>query len=162
MIAFVRLSALVRRSFHPITIAYKIGMIEDMISKFMTEATEAANAKAFCDEENAKAQKSQVEKTSFFDEFIARVEEAASKSGILTDAVAEFQKELAEMDKAQAEASEAANAKAFCDEENAKTRKSKRRRSPSSTSSPRASMTVLNPFHPSLVHYVATHARCEG
>ena len=95
-----------------------------MISKFMTEATEAANAKAFCDEENAKAQKSQVEKTSFFDEFIARVEEAASKSGILTDAVAEFQKELAEMDKAQADASEAANAKAFCVEENAKTRKS--------------------------------------
>ena len=99
-------------------------MIEDMISKFMTEANEAANAKAFCNEENAKAQKPQVEKTSFFDKFIARVEEAASKSGILMDAVAELQKELAEMDKAQAEASEAANAKAHCDEENAKTRKS--------------------------------------
>ena len=69
-------------------------------------------------------QKSQVEKTSFFDGFIARVEEAASKSGILMDAVAELQKELAEMDKAQADASEAANAKAFCVEENAKTRKS--------------------------------------
>ena len=123
MIAFVRLRRLVRRPFHPVTIASKIGMIEDMITKLMTEANEA-NAKAFCDEEHAKAQKSQAEKTSLSDKFTARVAEAANKSEILKDAVAELQKELAEMDKAQAEASEAANAKAFCDEENAKARKS--------------------------------------
>ena len=123
MIAFVRLRRLVRRPFHPVTIASKIGMIEDMISKLMTEANEA-NAKAFCDEEHAKAQKSQAEKTSLFDRFTARFEEATNKSGILKDAVAELQKELAEMDKAQAAASEAANAKAFCDEENAKAGKS--------------------------------------
>ena len=96
-----------------------------MISKLMTEANEAANAKAFCDEAHAKAQKSQAEKTSLFDRFTARFEEATNKSGILKDAVAELQKELAEMDKAQAEASETANAKAFCDEENAKARKSR-------------------------------------
>merc|ERR1719487_1523160 len=72
------------------------GMIEDMISKLMTEANEEANAKAFCDEENAKARKSQAEKTALFDKFTARIDEAASKSGI--------QKELAEIDAAQAEA----------------------------------------------------------
>ena len=123
MIAFVRLRRLVRRPFNPTTIASKIGTIEDTISKLMTEANEA-NAKAFCDEEHAKAQKSQAEKTSLSDKFTARVAEAANKSEILKDAVAELQKELAEMDKAQAEASETANAKAFCDEENAKARKS--------------------------------------
>merc|ERR1719487_1668259 len=80
------------------------GMIEDMISKLMTEANEEANAKAFCDEENAKARKSQAEKTALFDKFTARIDEAASKSGILKDAVAQLQKELAEIDAAQAEA----------------------------------------------------------
>ena len=94
-----------------------------MISKKMTEANEKANAKAFCDEDNAKALKSQAEKTALFDMLTVRIDEAASMSVILKDAVAELQKELAEMDKAQAEASEAANAKAFCDEENAKARK---------------------------------------
>merc|ERR1719487_3172311 len=80
------------------------GMIEDMVEKLMTEANEEANAKAFCDEENAKARKSQAEKTALFDKFTARIDEAASKSGILKDAVAQLQKELAEIDAAQAEA----------------------------------------------------------
>ena len=47
-----------------------------MISKLMTEANEEANAKAFCDEENAKARKSQAEKTALFDKFTAHIDES--------------------------------------------------------------------------------------
>ena len=49
-----------------------------MISKKMTEANEKANAKAFCDEDNAKALKSQAEKTALFDMLTVRIDEAAS------------------------------------------------------------------------------------
>ena len=160
MIAFVRLRRLVRRPFHPVTIASKIGMIEDMISKLMTEANEA-NAKAFCDEEHAKAQKSQAEKTSLSDKFTARVAEAANKSEILKDAVAELQKELAEIDKAQAETNEAANAKASATRRTPRRGSPRRRRPPSSTSSPRCGL-FFHHFHTRERHYVATHARCKG
>jgi hypothetical protein len=80
------------------------GLINDMISKLQTEANEEATAKAFCDEENAKARKSQSDKTALYDKFTARMDEAASKKGILGDAVKELQKELAEIDAGQSEA----------------------------------------------------------
>ena len=99
-------------------------MIQGVISKLMTEANEKANAKAFWHEDDAKALKSQADKTAIFDKFTARIDEFASMSVVLKDAVAELQKELAEIDKAQAEATEATNAVAFCDEENAMARKS--------------------------------------
>jgi hypothetical protein len=80
------------------------GMIEDMVEKLMTQANEEATAKAFCDEENAKARKSQAEKTALYDKFTARLDEAASKKELLTNNVAELQKELAAIDAGQSEA----------------------------------------------------------
>lgn len=80
------------------------GLSNDMISKLQTEANEEATAKAFCAEENAKARKFQSEKTALYDKFTARVDEALSKKGILGDAVKELQKELAEIDAGQSEA----------------------------------------------------------
>merc|ERR1719183_3215317 len=53
-------------------------LINDMIDKLNTEANEEATAKAFCDEETAKARKSQEEKTMLFDKFTSRLDEAAS------------------------------------------------------------------------------------
>jgi len=61
----------------------------------VTEANEEANAKAFCDEETAKARRSQADKTALYDKFKARLDEAARKKEILTNAVAELQKDLA-------------------------------------------------------------------
>jgi vacuolar-type H+-ATPase subunit E/Vma4 len=64
----------------------------------VTEANEEANAKAFCDEETAKARRSQADKTALYEKFKARLDEAARKKEILTNAVAELQKELAAID----------------------------------------------------------------
>merc|ERR1719379_1155658 len=69
------------------------GLIEDMIEKLVTEANE-----------QAKARKSQQEKSMTYDKFTARLDEAASKKEVLGKAVTELQKELAEIDSAQAEA----------------------------------------------------------
>ena len=99
-------------------------MIQGVISKLMTEANEKANAKAFWHEDDAMARKSQADKTTLFDKFTARIGEVARMSVVLKDAVAKLQKALAEIDKAQAETNEAANAKAFWEEENATARES--------------------------------------
>merc|ERR1719478_120120 len=80
------------------------GLINDMVEKLVTEANEEANQKAFCDEEQAKARKQQSEKTMLYDKFTARLDEAASKKEVLSKAITELQAELAEIDKAQAEA----------------------------------------------------------
>ena len=49
-------------------------IIVDMISKLLIEANYKANGKAFCDEENAKVQKSQAEKTALFNKFSAPID----------------------------------------------------------------------------------------
>merc|ERR1719326_2543378 len=79
------------------------GLIEDMVEKLVTEANEEANQKAFCDEEQAKARKQQEEKSMLYDKFTARLDEAASKKQVLGQAIVELQKEVAEIDSAQAE-----------------------------------------------------------
>jgi len=79
-------------------------MIVDMVEKLTNEANEEANQKAFCDEENAKARKSQAEKSMDYDKFTARIDAASSAKAELEDAVKSLEAEIAAIDKNQAEA----------------------------------------------------------
>merc|ERR1719387_2681658 len=80
------------------------GLIEDMIAKLMKEAEEEATHEAFCQEEMGKSKKSQADKTMKLDKFSARVDSGESKVGELTESVKALETEIAEIDKAQAEA----------------------------------------------------------
>merc|ERR1719261_722555 len=80
------------------------GLIEDMIAKLLKEAQEEATQKAFCDTEMGKSKKSQEEKTATLDKLGARIDGATSTIAELTEAVKTLEAEVAEIDKAQAEA----------------------------------------------------------
>jgi hypothetical protein len=80
------------------------GLIEDMIAKLLKEAQEEATQKAFCDEEMGKSKKSQDEKTMTLDKLKARIDGASSTIAELTEAIKTLESEVAEIDKAQAEA----------------------------------------------------------
>jgi len=82
------------------------GLIEDMIAKLLKEAEEEATQKAFCDEEMGKSKKSQEEKTMTLDKLKARVDGATSTIAELTESIKTLESEVAEIDKAQAEATE--------------------------------------------------------
>merc|ERR1719387_1166134 len=82
------------------------GLIEDMIAKLLKEAQEEATQKAFCDEEMGKSKKSQEEKTMTLDKLKARIDGATSTIAELTESIKTLESEVAEIDKAQAEATE--------------------------------------------------------
>jgi len=82
------------------------GLIEDMIAKLMKEAQEEATQKAFCDTEMGKSKKSQAEKTATIDKLQTRIDGAEATIAELTEAVKTLESEIADIDKAQAEATE--------------------------------------------------------
>merc|ERR1719386_336700 len=80
------------------------GLIEDMIAKLLKEAEEEATQKAFCDKEMGASKKSQDEKTMTLDKLQSRIDGASTTIAELTEAVKTLESEVAEIDKAQAEA----------------------------------------------------------
>jgi len=82
------------------------GLIEDMIAKLLKEAEEEATQKAFCDAEMGKSKKSQDEKTATLGKLSARIDGASSTIAENTEAIKTLEAEVAEIDKAQAEATE--------------------------------------------------------
>merc|ERR1719182_699037 len=80
------------------------GLIEDMIAKLLKEAEEEATQKAFCDAEMGKSKKSQEEKTMTLDKLSARIDGASTTIAENTEAIKTLEAEVAEIDKAQAEA----------------------------------------------------------
>merc|ERR1719421_1209407 len=80
------------------------GLIEDMLTKLITEAQEEASQKAFCDEEQGKSKAAQKEKMAKIDKYQTRIDGGEATIAELTDAVKTLEAEIAEIDKAQAEA----------------------------------------------------------
>jgi len=80
------------------------GLIEDMIAKLLKEAEEEATQKAFCDAEMGKSTTSKEEKTATLDKLSARIDGASSTIAENTEAIKTLEAEVAEIDKAQAEA----------------------------------------------------------
>merc|ERR1719399_1773157 len=80
------------------------GLIEDMLTKLMQEAQEEASQKAFCDEEQGKSKAAQKEKMAKIDKYQTRIDGGEATIAELTDAVKTLEAEIAEIDKAQAEA----------------------------------------------------------
>merc|ERR1719324_2363040 len=82
------------------------GLIEDMIAKLVKEAEEEATQKAFCDTEMGKSKTSQAEKTETLGKLTARIDGASTTIAENTEAIKTLESEVAEIDKAQAEATE--------------------------------------------------------
>merc|ERR1719487_2824546 len=80
------------------------GLIEDMIAKLLKEAEEEATQKAFCDTEMGKSKTSQAEKTETLGKLTARIDGASTTIAENTEAIKTLESEIAEIDKAQAEA----------------------------------------------------------
>merc|ERR1719355_485292 len=80
------------------------GLIEDMIAKLLKEAEEEATQKAFCDAEMGKSKTSQEEKTMTLDKLQARIDGASTTIAENTESIKTLEAEVAEIDKAQAEA----------------------------------------------------------
>merc|ERR1719324_2382055 len=75
-----------------------------MIAKLLKEAEEEATQKAFCDAEMGKSKKSQDEKTMTLDKLQSRIDGAESTIAENTESIKALEAEIAEIDKAQAEA----------------------------------------------------------
>jgi len=82
------------------------GLIEDMIAKLLKEAQEEATQKAFCDAEMGKSKASQDAKTATLDKLSARIDGASSTIAENNEAIKTLEAEVAEIDRAQAEATE--------------------------------------------------------
>merc|ERR1719428_2442008 len=80
------------------------GLIEDMIEKLLKEAQEDATHEAFCQEEMGKSTKSKDEKTMTLEKLQARIDGASTTIAENTEAIKTLEAEVAEIDKAQAEA----------------------------------------------------------
>merc|ERR1719224_79753 len=80
------------------------GLIEDMIEKLLKEAQEEASQKAFCDEEMGKSKTSQAEKTATIEKLQTRIDGNSAKIAELEEAVKTLEAEIADIDKAQEEA----------------------------------------------------------
>merc|ERR1719156_229557 len=80
------------------------GLIEDMIAKLLKEAEEEATQKAFCDAEMGASKKSQEEKMMTLDKLQSRIDGAESTIAQNTESIKALEAEVAEIDKAQAEA----------------------------------------------------------
>jgi len=80
------------------------GLIEEMIEKLLKEAQEDATHEAFCNEEMGKSKKSKDEKTMKLDKLQSRIDGAETTIAELTEGVKTLESEIAEIDKAQSEA----------------------------------------------------------
>merc|ERR1719515_210421 len=80
------------------------GMIEDMIAKLLQEAAEEATQKAFCDKEIGESSASKDDKQGKLEKVNARLEKAESSMATLTEDSSKLSKEVAENDKAMADA----------------------------------------------------------
>lgn len=80
------------------------GLITDMISKLVLAANEEATQKGFCDEEMKKSKATQEDKSMTLDKLQSRLDKAATLKAELEQSVAELQGEVADLDKASAEA----------------------------------------------------------
>jgi len=80
------------------------GLIEDMIEKLLKEAQEEATQKAFCDKEMGASKKSQAEKTATIDKLQTRIDGNSATIAELNDAIKTLEAEVADIDKAQSEA----------------------------------------------------------
>merc|ERR1719324_1940176 len=80
------------------------GLIEDMIAKLLKEAEEEATQKAFCDKEMGASKTSQAEKTATIEKLKARIDGNSAKIAELNDAIKSLEAEVADIDKAQSEA----------------------------------------------------------
>jgi len=80
------------------------GLIEDMIASLLKQAQEEATQKAFCDTEMGKSKKSQADKSNKLDKYQARLDQAETGIAELTKQMKELEADLAEIDKATAEA----------------------------------------------------------
>merc|ERR1719160_785765 len=79
-------------------------MIEDMIAKLLQEAAEEATQKAFCDKEIGESMTSKADKEGKLEKVNARLEKAESSMATLTEEITKLSKEVAENDKAMADA----------------------------------------------------------
>jgi predicted RNase H-like nuclease (RuvC/YqgF family) len=75
-----------------------------MIAKLLKEAEEEATQKAFCDKEMGASKKSEAQKTATIEKLQARIDGNTAKIAELNDAVKTLEAEVADIDKAQAEA----------------------------------------------------------
>merc|ERR1719214_362402 len=80
------------------------GLIEDMIAKLLKEAEEEATQKAFCDAEMGKSKTSKDEKTETLGKLSARIDGASTTIAENAESIKTLEAEVAEIDKAQAEA----------------------------------------------------------
>jgi len=80
------------------------GLIEDMIAKLLKEAQEEATQKAFCDKEMGASTTSKEEKTATLAKLQARIDGADTTIAQNTEDIKTLEGEVAEIDKAQAEA----------------------------------------------------------
>merc|ERR1719440_1035857 len=85
------------------------GLFEDMIAKLLKEAQEEATQKAFCDKEMGASKKSQAEKTATLEKLQARIDGNSATIAELEEAVKTLEAEVADIDKAQAEATSIRN-----------------------------------------------------
>merc|ERR1719191_890899 len=79
-------------------------MIEDMIAKLLQEAAEEATQKAFCDKEIGESMTSKADKEGKLEKVNARFEKADATSATLTEEISKLSEEVAENDKAMADA----------------------------------------------------------
>merc|ERR1719161_947975 len=82
------------------------GLIEEMIAKLLAEAQAEASQKAFCDEEMGKSKKALEIKTAKLGKLDARIDEGESRKVQFLEEIKNLESELAEIDRAQAEATE--------------------------------------------------------
>merc|ERR1719223_857006 len=81
-------------------------MIEGMVGKLMSEATDEAEQKGFCDTEMGTNQMTRDKKTAAVESLTANIQEMTAKSGQLTEEVAKLTEDIASIDAALAKATE--------------------------------------------------------
>merc|ERR1719224_359558 len=82
------------------------GLIESMIARLEKQAAEEADAKAFCDTETKKSKAKQADLTAKSDKSQVRIEKATAAIAELKTQIKTLQEQTAEMDAAQAEATD--------------------------------------------------------